>query len=155
MECLKLEFPGPEHKQKAIDYIEEHFAHQEYDLHGAALMEKMNNYEAWLHQIHKNRDPVTVPQGWVVSSTFFAVRQRDQAIVGVVNIRHSLNEFLRNYGGHIGYGVRPLERNKGYATEILRQALDYCKIIGLNQVMLACYKENEASRRTILKGGGM
>ncbi len=85
----------------------------------------------------------------------FAVRERDGLIVGIVDIRHTLNQLLREYGGHIGYGVRPSQRNKGYATEILYQALGYCRTIGLNRLMLACYKENEASRRTILKGGGV
>jgi predicted acetyltransferase len=73
----------------------------------------------------------------------------------MIDIRHSLNEFLSKYGGHIGYGVRPSERNKGYATQMLRMALQYLKQIGLTKVMLACYQENVASRRTIEKCNGV
>jgi predicted acetyltransferase len=76
-------------------------------------------------------------------------------IVGLIDIRHTLNQFLREYGGNIGYSVRPSERNKGYATEILKQGLEYCKTIHLKKVMLACNKDNKASSRTIEKCGGV
>ena len=66
-----------------------------------------------------------------------------------------LNDFLAAFGGHIGYGVRPSERRKGYATEILRMALAYAgREIGLKRVMIACYRDNEGSWRTILANGG-
>lgn len=72
----------------------------------------------------------------------------------MVTIRHYLNDFLANYGGHIGYGVRPTERQKGYAAQILNFALKYAKSVGLTKVMLPCYKDNIASRKTILKCSG-
>ncbi|ETI96234.1 MAG: hypothetical protein Q606_CBAC00089G0001, partial [Intestinibacter bartlettii DORA_8_9] len=86
--------------------------------------------------------------------TFFVVRTSDNRIVGMVDIRHRLNYFLSICGGHIGYSVRPSERKKGYGTEILKQALEYAKTININNVMLACYKENEGSRKIIVKCGG-
>ncbi|MPN27600.1 hypothetical protein SDC9_175034 [bioreactor metagenome] len=66
-----------------------------------------------------------------------------------------MNDFLYSYGGHIGYGVRPTERCNGYATAILQMALEYSKDTGLKRVMLACNKDNAASRKTILKCGGI
>lgn len=60
-------------------------------------------------------------------------------MIGIVDIHHSLNEFLASYGGHIGYGVRPSERGKGYAVQILNMALDFAKTIPLDRVMLASY----------------
>ncbi|MFQ7234951.1 MAG: GNAT family N-acetyltransferase, partial [Enterococcus hulanensis] len=92
---------------------------------------------------------------WVVSTTLLAIRKKDQKIIGTIDIRHELNEFLLEFGGHIGFGVRPSERGKGYASEMLRLGLDYCKILGLEKVMVACYKENIASARTIRKNGGV
>ena len=75
----------------------------------------------------------------------------------MINIRHELtNDFLRNYAGHIGYGIRPTERRKGYVTQMLRQALIYCKEeLKLDKVMINCEKENEGSRKTIINAGGI
>ena len=77
-------------------------------------------------------------------------------IVGMVNIRHKLNKFLTINGyGHIGYSVRPSERRKGYATEILKQALKYCKELGIKVVHVGCYKDNIASKKTIENNNGV
>ena len=87
---------------------------------------------------------------------FFAVRESDNKMVGMIDIRHHIdNEFLANYGGHIGYSVRPSERCKGYATEMLRLALEYAKTIGLSRVMLGCHADNIASAKTITNCGGI
>lgn len=66
-----------------------------------------------------------------------------------------LNDFLRDYAGHIGYFVRPLERRKGYAVWMLGSVLIYCKSLGINDVMVSCRVGNEESRRTILRNGGV
>ncbi|WP_283592128.1 GNAT family N-acetyltransferase [Clostridium butanoliproducens] len=140
-------------KYKALDYKEEHMKIGESELHGGALLDKMQ-YEDWLQLTDDNSCDETVHSDWVVSSTFFVYRKMDNKIIGMVDIRHTLNDFLRNYGGHIGFGVRPSERRKGYATQILNIALEQAKGLNLPKVMLACYKENEPSRKTILKCGG-
>lgn len=135
------------------EYKREHFEKGEYELHGSALLDKLS-FEKWLELVENNSYENTVHPDWVVSSTFLVIRKSDNRIVGMLDIRHSLNEFLKNYGGHIGYGVRPTERRKGYATQMLKQGLEFCKTIGLEKVMLACYKDNLASSRTIIKCGG-
>ena len=91
----------------------------------------------------------------IPATTFFAVRKNDGRIIGMIDVRHRLNGFLRNYGGHIGYGVRPSERRRGYAAEMLRLALSYCSSLGLDRVMISCNADNEGSRRTILRRGGV
>lgn len=151
---IELVVPSKELASEALAYRQEHFDHNEPDLHGGALLDQTASYNDWLEQVINNSNEETVNPDWVVSSTFFVVRKIDRRIIGMIDIRHSLNQLLRDYGGHIGYGVRPSERNKGYAKEILRLGLEYCEKIGLEKVMLACYKENEASRRTIIKCGG-
>jgi predicted acetyltransferase len=155
MDKLALITPTKSHEQAALDYQQEHTNHHEFHLYGSSLFNEAVSYAAWLNQLQNNSSPDTVQWDWVVSSTFFAIRESDGRIVGMVDIRHTLNDFLRNYGGHIGYGVRPSERNKGYATQILMLALDYCRHLGLDRVMLSCDKANAASRNTITRCGGV
>jgi predicted acetyltransferase len=155
MDTILLVSPTKAYEQAALEYRREHFDKGEMLLHGGSLFDAIESYDDWLEHLKANSSPDTVQEGWVVSSTFFAVRPSDNHIVGMIDIRHSLNDFLRNYGGHIGYGVRPSERNKGYATQILRLSLDFCRRLGLDRVMLACYKENTASRKTIAKCEGV
>ncbi|MDR3263294.1 MAG: GNAT family N-acetyltransferase [Clostridiales bacterium] len=155
MNELLLSSPNKSHEKQALEYMQEHFSVGERDLHGASLLEKMPVYGDWLTHLKKTNNPRTADPDWVTASTFFAVRKADKKIVGIIDIRHYLNDFLKGYGGHIGYGVRPSERRKGYATEILRLGLEYCKTINLTHIMLACYKDNAASAKTIVKNGGI
>jgi predicted acetyltransferase len=89
-----------------------------------------------------------------VPSTFL-VAEVDGEIVGRVSIRHELNDYLRRLGGHIGYGVLPQFRRRGYATEILRQSLEITSSMGLNRVMLTCDDNNAGSAKTIESQGGV
>ena len=155
MENLLLIRPSPDMEKAALDYHAEHLACGETVLHGSALMDTLP-YGEWVQRTLENAHPDTVHGDWVVADTFFTVRQTDGRIVGMVDIRHSLDTpFLTTIGGHIGYGVRPSERRKGYATAILGLALEHARGLGLSQVMLSCYQDNEGSRRTILKWGGV
>lgn len=154
MDYIKLVKPEKKHKEIILDFIREHYANNEHEIHGGALVEKLD-YDVWLKQIADNSSKETVHRDWVVSSTFLVFRKKDNRLIGFVEIRHKLNDFLRSYGGHIGLGIRPTERGKGYALEIMKKALNYCKKIGLKKVMLACYKDNIASRKTIERCGGI
>ena len=100
-------------------------------------------------------NPETVPEGKVQATQFIFVREDDKKIVGMIQVRHSLNEYLENYGGHIGYSVCPSERRKGYAAKMLAAVLPYCRELGLEKVMVSCADNNEGSRKTILKNGGV
>lgn len=151
---IELVKPERKHKEIIIDFIKEHQDNNEFEIHGGALVEKLD-FDVWLKQIADNSKKETVNKNWVVSSTFLVIRKTDKRLIGFVDIRHELNDFLKSYGGHIGFGIRPTERRKGYAIKILMKALIYCKEIGLNRVMLACYKDNIASRKTIEKCGGI
>ena len=93
--------------------------------------------------------------GLVPDSTFFCLDEDRNIIVGAVNIRHYLNDALLLNGGHIGDGVRPSERRKGYATRMIRLALDECRKLGIQKVLMVCDKENIASAKTIIKNGGV
>ena len=76
-------------------------------------------------------------------------------MVGIINLRHELNDFLRDYGGHIGYSVHPAYWNRGYATQMLALALRESDALGLRELLLTCSPDNLASRRVIEKNGGV
>ncbi|NLG04681.1 MAG: GNAT family N-acetyltransferase [Clostridia bacterium] len=147
--------PGEFTGREIEKYREEHFVAGEFEIHGSALLGQAPSYIEWLDQLKKNADEATVDPSWVISSTFFAVRERDHRIIGMLDIRHTLNDFLREYGGHVGYGVRPSERRKGYAAKILEQGIAYSRLIGRERIMLACYSDNLPSKKTILHCGGI
>jgi predicted acetyltransferase len=93
--------------------------------------------------------------GFVPATTLFGLDTEKDAFVGAVNIRHRLNDALLFNGGHIGDGVRPSERRKGYATKMVALALEECRKINLDRVLMVCDKQNIASAKSILKNGGV
>ena len=93
--------------------------------------------------------------GKVPDSVFFLLDVERDRLLGAVNIRHFLNDYLLQYGGHIGDGIRPSERRKGYATEMIRLSLEECKKLGIDRVLMVCDKANIGSARSIVKNGGI
>lgn len=93
--------------------------------------------------------------GWVPDTTLFCLDKDRNIFVGAVNIRHRLNEELLKTGGHIGDGIRPSERRKGYATAMIALALGECTKLGISRVLMCCDKDNVGSVRSIIKNGGV
>ena len=93
--------------------------------------------------------------GKVPDSVFFLLDEERNILLGAVNIRHYLNDYLLKYAGHIGDGIRPSERRKGYATEMIRLALLECKKLGIYKVLMVCDKDNVGSRKSIVSNGGV
>ncbi len=148
---LQLILPTPEHKQAALDYIKEHADNGEDHIHGSSSITKSDSYEAWLRKIASAQ--TSAPPGFVIADTYFAVV--DGRIVGTIQVRHSLTENLLQSGGHIGYGVRPTERRKGYATQMLTLALQRCRELGIEKALITCDEDNTGSAKTIEKCGGL
>jgi predicted acetyltransferase len=95
-----------------------------------------------------------LPEGRVQQSTWWC--QEDSGrLVGMIRLRHELNAALLHSGGSIGYIVRPSARQRGVATAMLRLALEKARELGIDRVLLTCDAENEASRRTIERNGGV
>jgi len=152
---IELQLPTILHKTAAESFKNKFFEVQEHVIFGSAMLDQME-YEQWLIHNANNRHENTVNNGWVMATTFFAVRKHDNKIVGMIDIRHGLeNDFLTQYGGHIGFSVCPSERKKGYATEILKMGLEYTKSLNIKKVMIGCGSDNIPSIRTIEKCGGI
>ena len=96
-----------------------------------------------------------IPEHLVSSTTYFLFNEKEDKILGAINIRHNLNNSLLMHGGHIGYGVAPSERRKGYATEMLSLALEKCREIGIKEALVTCDKGNIGSSKTIIKNHGI
>jgi predicted acetyltransferase len=114
--------------------------------------EPEDSWPAYVEAVRKGRLDLDLPAGRVPAS--FLVADVDGAIVGRVSIRHALNDFLMNEGGHIGYCVRPQYRRRGFATEILRQALIVARAEGVDPVLVTCDESNAASATIIERAGG-
>jgi len=107
-------------------------------------------YIALLNDFAQGRN---LTAGFVPCTTFWLVNEA-QRILGTLDIRHRLTDFLILEGGHIGYGVRPSERKKGYATKMLGLALPEAKKLHIEKILLTCDADNMASRKTIETNGG-
>lgn len=111
-----------------------------------------HNFEYYIaHLDTKENDE----SGWVPDTTLFCLDKDRNIFVGAVNIRHVLNDALLRTGGHIGGGIRPSERRKGYSTAMLALALDECKKLGIKKVLLTCDKDNVGSAKSIIRNGGV
>lgn len=147
---LTFRLPTAEDKELLQDYVREHAEHGEYELHAVWGLNE-EPFDEWLAKIHKSSEG-----GFPESGEAQLLMCLDEGeLVGMVSVRYELPEELSMSIGDVGYGVRPDCRRKGYATRMLRKALDICREHGKERVIIGCYKDNEASNRTIQKCGGV
>ena len=153
MEKFYFEKLSIKRKKDAIDYILEFYKYNS-NINGSGGLDKyLDNYENWLLLLEDYKNPIS-SSSFVPARTYFLVRKSDDKIVGMTNIRLSLNDRLRKSGGHIGYSIRPVERKKGYNKINLYLGLLICKKYGIENALLTCDKENIASKKTMEALGG-
>ncbi|MBO4392973.1 MAG: GNAT family N-acetyltransferase [Spirochaetales bacterium] len=151
---MKLVEPTMEYSRQIQAYRKE-FLDCGDSMDGTEGLRRYEDPKDWIERLDSLKDPSKVPSNLVPASLYMYVREEDDKIVGMIDIRHYLNEHLAQFGGHIGYSVAPSERRKGYASQMLGLVLPKCRELGIEKVLITCIKGNEGSRRTILKNGGV
>jgi len=157
MNRLILIKPSYEHKEQILDMVKEwaeyNVTHLTDPSPRSIFIKDYSNFDKYIDEF--KQEEINPKEGFVPATTYFALDKERNVIVGAIQIRHYLNEHLRNSGGHIGDGVRPSERRKGYATEMIGLALQICKNMGLDRVMISCNENNIGSKKSILNNGGI
>ena len=151
---MKLIEPTTEYCQQIQAYRQE-FLDCNDSMDGTGGLRQIADPKKWIEHCHMSKDPDHVAEGRVPATQYIFVREEDDKIVGMLQIRHYLNDYLEKYGGHIGYSVAPSERRKGYASQMLKSALPECKELGIEKVLITCFDNNIGSRKTILANGGV
>ena len=154
---MKLVFPTLAHERQATEYIQEFLTYGSPN-NGTGGLDRFlreATYAEWIGKVLRDIDIANIPEGRVPALTYFCVREEDDRIVGMVNIRLALTDFLRREGGHVGYGVRPTERRKGYGSAMLREAVRVCATLGMPRVLVSCDRDNTASAGVIRSCGGV
>lgn len=153
-EKLLLLKPDITFKDEIASYRSE-FLEAGSSMDGTGTLRRNDNPEDWLEYNKLLEKKETMPKGMVTSTQFVFVRESDRRIVGMIQIRHYFNDYLKKYGGNIGYSVRPSERRKGYAKKMLSLILPECRKLSLQKVLITCIDGNLGSERTILANGGV
>lgn len=156
MEEITLLKPTTEYSEDIMQFRQELLDANDADsFAGCGSLRKCQTAEEWIQALEKMESVDTCPEG-VPSNIYIAVRLSDNRIVGVIDLRHHIDHpILGLWGGHMGYTVRPSERGKGYAVEMLRQNLEKCRERGMDKVMITCSRDNPASEKVIVANGGV
>ena len=149
---IRLVVPAIENKDEAIRFRQAFYDFGEKTIDGSERLDRIESYEEWLAIITDNANDETLRAKSVLTDTYFAVDSNNH-IVGIIDFRHELNDFFRDFG-HSGYSVLPSERRKGYATEMLGRIRDRAKSCGLSEIRLSALRSNIPSVKTIQKNGG-
>lgn len=149
---VMLVFPTIEYEQQAKELIEETIKLDNENPDkwaGFSRLQEYDDYKEWLQVIINELDKNKLAPGRVTATTYFTVRKSDNRILGIINIRHELNDYLLNFGGHIGYSIRPTERRKGYGNKQLKLGLEKCLNLEIKKVLITCREANMGSAKTI------
>jgi len=154
MEEFILRRPTSEYANQIAEYRQE-FLNAGDSMDGCGPLRRLEDPEEYIKVCKDYESTKEVCAKLVPATQFLFIRKSDNRLVGMIQIRHCFNDYLEKYAGHIGYSVRPCERRKGYAKQMLKMALPYCREIGLDQVLITCMDGNLGSEKTILANGGV
>lgn len=148
---IKLVKLSYQYKQQLFDMMNEWIVYGREFIPYSIFKNDYHNFDYYINNLEVHEES----NGIVPNSTFFCLDVDRNIFVGAVDIRHYLNESLFKTGGHIGVGIRPSERKKGYATAIIRLAIDECKKLNIKEVLMTCNKNNTGSVKSIINNGGI
>lgn len=145
---IRFVFPTAEHSEDVLSF------YREFDENNERCIgfDDRKDYEKWQTNKIDRLCGTNLPEGYVPE--IFVLCYDDTEMVGVFSLKLKMTEYLTNYGGHIGYAVKPSARNRGYATEILKNGLILSKLHGFKKVLAVCDDDNTASEKVIIKNGG-
>lgn len=148
---LKLVKAELKYKEMIVDMLEEWYSTNEKIVPYSIRKNDYHDFDFYMN----NLDIKVASNGKVPSTTLFCIDEDRNIMVGAVSIRHYLNESLLLNGGHIGDGIRPSERRKGNATKMISLALEECKKLNIEKVLMVCDKLNIGSAKSIINNGGI
>lgn len=154
MESIRLIRPTLDYKDQ-IEAYRQAFLESGDSLSGTSSLREYEHAEDWIKHIMLGEQKHYLPKDKVPATQYILVLKPNNRLIGMINIRHELNDYLMNFGGHIGYSIHPAYRNQGYGKEQLKLALKECKKYKLQKVLITCNKSNPASAKTILSQGGI
>lgn len=154
MEELVLIKPSAEYADQIKGYRQE-FLDADDSMDGTGSLRRFEDPIDFIQKCKDYESLETLPADRVLATQFMLVRKSDGKVLGMIQVRHYFNDFLEKYAGHIGYSVRPSERRKGYAKEMLKMTLPFCREIGIDKVLITCIDGNIGSEKTILANGGV
>lgn len=150
---MQLVKPCKMYEEEYIDYIKEVVKNKETNKLGEILKKDNETFKEMIDRIEKLSNGENLI-GMMKPTTCFWMIENNK-IVGSMNLRHELNEFTYYTIGHIGYYVRPSQRNKGYAKTALSLAKEFYKNLGLKKILIICSKDNVASEKVIVANSGI
>ncbi|MBS5857545.1 MAG: GNAT family N-acetyltransferase [Clostridia bacterium] len=157
---MKLREIIQEDKEKIIEMYKEYVQSELIPgidrFEGIRDLEKLEklDFEVWLEELEKKKSEKNLPKTYSPQTLYLAINDNDE-IVGAIGIRWKQVPALMTFGGLIGYSIRPKQRRKGYASEMLKLALDKLKNTNLENVLITCKDFNIASKKVIEKNGGI
>lgn len=146
---LNLILPAEENRQDVLDFYDE------FEKSGGSCIgfANHNDYDRWLSGMTDRKNGTNLPDGYVREN--FYLCYEDNKLVGVFSLKFELTSFLLNFGGHVGYAVRPSERSRGLATQILRRGLEIAADFGFDRILAVCDDDNIASEKVIIHNNGV
>ncbi|MEM8497643.1 MAG: GNAT family N-acetyltransferase [Pseudomonadota bacterium] len=147
---LKLIGPTKALESSYLEYLEELGDEERYPY---PMDLDHSDFSGLIQTLHNYSRGIDLPDWLVPNTTYWFINQKE--LVGVAHLRHELNSQLREAGGHIGLGIRPSYRGKGFGKEILRQTIEKARELGIKDVHIHCHRHNEASARMIRSVGGI
>jgi predicted acetyltransferase len=153
----RLVAPAPRYRRSFLEALREGFRRGSQPVAGAGRIRQLeSDFEEYLREITDQGGTIRLPTGQIVPKVPYSVFWliEDEEFIGEASIRHELNDWLLKEGGHVGYGIRPSRRRQGYGRLILALALEECRKLDIERVLVTCDDGNVASARIIEANGG-